>query len=229
MNIDLGRLIVYRNLSLDSAAIALNVRDNNLRLSANTGFADGKINAAIDGNIEESGQMNLEMGGIGRGIVIGKLLEQINTNDFISELPIDFEMYVRAFGSNMSEIMKTITGPVRLYSVGTGYAHSDLVAYMYGSDFLTSLRHSIHDMFSSKKKYDQMKIDCLAVNLKLRDGIAKTHNSVAIETNAINIMLDGSVDLGEEKMQLSGEAMEQGNLAKMDEFWNEAKKILPNH
>ncbi len=203
VNIDLGRLIVYRNLSLDNAAIALNVRDNNLRLSANTGFADGKINAAIDGNIEESGQMNLEMGGMGRGLVIGKLLEQINTNDFISELPIDFEIYVRAFGSNMSEIMKTITGPVRLYSVGTGYAHSDLVAYMYGSDFLTSLRHSIHDMFSSKKKYDQMKIDCLAVNLKLRDGLAKTHNSVAIETNAINIMLDGSVDLGKEKMQLS--------------------------
>lgn len=203
VNIDLGRLIVYRNLSLDNAAIALNVRDNNLRLSANTGFADGKINAAIDGNIEESGQMNLEMGGMGRRLVIGKLLEQINTNDFISELPIDFEIYVRAFGSNMSEIMKTITGPVRLYSVGTGYAHSDLVAYMYGSDFLTSLRHSIHDMFSSKKKYDQMKIDCLAVNLKLRDGLAKTHNSVAIETNAINIMLDGSVDLGEEKMQLS--------------------------
>lgn len=203
VNIDFGRLIVYRNLLLSNVGIALNVRDNNLRLSVDTGFADGKINAAIDGNIEESGQMNLEMGGMGRGIVIGKLLEQINTNDFISELPIDFEIYVRAFGADMSEIMQTITGPVRLYSVGKGYAHSDLVAYMYGSDFLTSLRHSIHDMFSSEKKYDQMKIDCLAVNLKLRDGLAKTHNSVAIETNAINIMLDGSVDLGQEKMQLS--------------------------
>ena len=74
---------------------------------------------------------------------------------------------------------------------------------MYGADFLTSLRHSIHDMFSSKKKYDQMRISCATVNLKLRDGLAETSNGVAIETNAINIMLDGSLDLGRERMNLS--------------------------
>lgn len=203
LNVDLGRLIVYRNLSLNNMRVGARVRDNTIRITADTGFADGKINAAIDGTIEPSGKMNLEMGGIGRGIVIGKILEQINTNDFISELPTDFEIYVRGSGTNMSEVMKTITGPVRLYSAAPGYAHSDLVAYMYGSDFLTSLRHSIQDMFSSKKKYDQMKINCLAVNLKLRDGLAETHNGVAIETNAINIMLNGDVNLGREKLDLS--------------------------
>lgn len=203
LNVDLGRLIVYRNLSLNNMKVGARVRDNVIRITADTGFADGTVNAAIDGTIESSGRMNLEMGGVGRGIVIGKLLEQINTNDFISELPIDFEMYVRANGSNMAEVMKTITGPVRLYSAASGYAHSDLVAYMYGEDFLTGLRHSIQDMFSSKKKYDQMKINCLAVNLKLRDGLAETSNGVAIETNAINLMLDGSINLGREKIDLS--------------------------
>lgn len=203
LNVDLGRLIVYRNLSLNNLKVGARVRDNVIRITANTGFADGNIDAAIDGTIESSGQMYLEMGGVGRGITVGKILEQINTNDFISELPLDFEIYVRGHGTNMAEVMKTITGPVRLYSAASGYAHSDLVAYMYGTDFLTSLRHSIQDMFRSKKKYDQMKINCLAVNLKLRDGLAETHNGVAIETNAINIMLDGDVDLGREKLDLS--------------------------
>lgn len=203
VNVDLGRLIVYRNLSLNNMKVGARVRDNILRITADAVFADGNVNAAIDGTIESSGRMNLEMGGIGRGIVVGKLLEQINTNDFISELPLNFEIYVRANGSDMSEVMRTITGPVRVYSAAPGYAHSDLVSYMYGEDFLTSLRHSIQDMFSSKKKYDQMKISCAAVNLKLRDGLAETHNGVAIETNAINIMLDGDVDLGREKLELS--------------------------
>lgn len=203
LNVDLGRLIVYRNLSLNNLKVGASVRDNVIRITANTGFADGNINAAIDGTIESSGQMYLEMGGVGRGITVGKILEQINTNDFISELPVDFEVYVRGNGTNMTEVMKTITGPVRLYSTASGYAHSDLVAYMYGTDFLTSLRHTIQDMFRSKKKYDQMKINCVAVNLKLRDGLAETHNGVAIETNAINIMLDGDVNLGREKLDLS--------------------------
>ena len=203
LNVDLGRLTVYRNLSLDNLHAGVRVRDNTVRIDANTVFAGGKVNAAIDGTIEKSGKMNLEMGGVGRGITLGKIMEQINIKDFISELPLDFETYVRANGANMSEVMKTITGPVRVYSSGAGYAHSDLVTYMYGADFLTSLRHSIHDMFSSKKKYDQMRISCATVNLKLRDGLAETSNGVAIETNAINIMLDGSLDLGREKMNLS--------------------------
>lgn len=202
-SVDVGQMIVYRNLSLDKMKVKASARNAVLRVDANVGFATGNISAAINGDIESSGRMNLEMGGLGHEIVIGKLLEQINTNDFISELPIDFEIYVRASGSNMSEVMRTINGPVRVFSTSEGYAHSDLVAYMYGTDFLTSLRDNIHDLFSSKKKHDQMKIKCMATNLKLRDGLIETRNGVAVETKAINVLLDGSLDLGREKMNMS--------------------------
>lgn len=203
VNIDVGQMIVYRKLSLNKMKVNASVRDAVLRIDANVVFADGNVTAAINGDINADGRMNLEMGGVGRGIVMGTLLEQINTNDFISELPIDFEMYVRASGIDMSEVMHTINGPVRVYSAAGGYAHSDLVAYMYGTDFLTSLQQNIHDLFASKKKYDQMKIHCMATNLKLRNGLIETRNGVAVETNAINVMLDGSLDLGREKMSMS--------------------------
>lgn len=203
VSVDVGKMIVYRNLSLDNMKVKASARNAALRIDANVGFASGNVTAAINGDIEPNGRMNLEMGGIGRGIVIGTLLEQINTNDFISELPTDFEVYVRASGANMSEVMHNINGPVRVYSADGGYAHSDLVAYMYGTDFLTSLRDNIHDLFSSKKKNDQMKIKCMATNLKLRDGLIETQNGVALETSAINVMLDGNLDLGREKMNMS--------------------------
>ena len=99
--------------------------------------------------------------------------------------------------------MQTITGPVRVYSEGVGYAHSALVSYMYGTDFLTSLRHSIQDLFSSQKKHDQIKISCVALNVKLRDGMFETQNGFAVETNAINVRLAGSLNLGDEDMKLS--------------------------
>jgi len=118
-------------------------------------------------------------------------------------LPVNIELYVQTNGTNLSELMQTITGPVYVYSVAPGYAHSALVAYMYGTDFLTSLRHSIQDLFSSEKKYNQIKISCLALNAKLRDGVFETQNGFAIETNAINIRLGGSLDLGGEEMKLS--------------------------
>ena len=112
-------------------------------------------------------------------------------------------MYVQANGENLSQIMQSITGPVQVYSVGAGYAHSALVSYMYGTDFLTSLRHSIEDLFTSEKKHNQIKISCVALNAMLRDGVFETQNGVAVETNAINIRLAGMLDLGDEKMRLS--------------------------
>lgn len=203
LNVDLGQLIVYRNLHLDKLKLNARVRGSDLRVSTSTKFADGNVVAAISGIIESNGKLDLEMGGYGQNVVIGKILEQIHTDDFISGLPIDFAVYLQAYGSDMSEIMSTVTGPIRLYSTEAGYAHSELVAYMYGQDFLTNLRHSIQDMFTEDKKYDQMTIKKLAINLKLRDGLAETHNGIAIETNAINIMLDGHIDLGAEELQLA--------------------------
>ena len=74
---------------------------------------------------------------------------------------------------------------------------------MYGTDFLTTLRHNIQDLFRSEKKYNQMKISCVSVNTKWRNGLAETQHGVAVETNAINVRLAGDLDLGKETMQLS--------------------------
>ena len=134
---------------------------------------------------------------------VGDVLKEVHKTDFLSDLPMNFEFYVRANGENLSQIMQTITGPVYVYSVAPGYAHSALVSYMYGTDFLTSLRHSVQDLFSSEKKYNQIKISCVAVNVNLRDGVLETQNGVAVETNAINVRLAGTLDLGDEEMKLA--------------------------
>ena len=203
LKVNLGQLTVYRNLHIDNVDLNARIKGGNLHVDAKTKFSGRNVTAAIIGVIEPSGKMDLEMGGIGKNIVIGNILKQINVHNFISGLPVDFELYVQAHGSDMSEIMSTVTGPIRLYSVEAGYAQSELVMYMYWQDFLTNLRHSIQDMFNEDKKYDQMTIKGLAVNLKLRDGLMETRNGVAIETNAINIMLDGHIDFGNEELQLA--------------------------
>lgn len=196
-------LVVYRDMDIRDINLDVRSVDGIMRVDAKTIFADGAIQVAADLSIAPDGTMYVKMGGIGRKVVIGTLLNQINISDFISELPMNFEMYVEASGANMSEWMQTITGPVRVYSDGAGYAHSALVANMYGTDFLTTLRHSIQDLFSSEKKYNQMKISCAVVNTKLREGVAETQHGVAAETNAINVRLAGNLNLGGESMQLS--------------------------
>ncbi len=194
---------IYREFTLKNIDVKLNVLDKNGRADISLVLADGNIKIASDFDVNTDGMINGQAAMNAENVYIGKILEQVRVNDFISDLPVNISAYVMAHGRDLSEIMKTVTGPVQLQSSGIGYAHSDLVSYMYGTDTLTSLRHGIQDLFRSKKKYDQIKISCAAVNTKLRNGVAETENGVAIETNAINARLAGNVDLGNEKIKLA--------------------------
>lgn len=203
LNAQIDNFVVYRNLSIRDMDLRARVANGVARIDLGAVFADGQVRVATDAEIADDGRITMQTAAVGRGVMVGRLLDQLNVHDIISDLPVNFETYLVASGSNLSQVMQTITGPVRVYSVAPGYAHSRLVAYMYGTDFLTSLRHSIQDLFRSEKKYDQIKISCVTVNTKLRNGVAQTRHGVVAETNAINLRLAGDVNLGDENMHLA--------------------------
>ena len=203
LHVMLDNFIVYRDFNLRDMDARVKLENGHARIDATTVIADGAVRAGANVDINPDGRLYIDLGGTGRGIVIGNLLNQIKIRDFISELPVNFDMYVQANGTNLSEIMQTITGPVQIYSAAGGYAHSALVSNIYGTDFLTTLRHSITDLFSSEKKYNQINISCVSINTKLRNGLIETQNGVALETNAINVRLAGSLDLGNENIKLA--------------------------
>lgn len=193
---------VYRSLDLSNMNVKLTVKDHNVHVDVITGIADGQLNAVIDGVVNEDGVYTLQGAAVGEHIYVGEILKEIDVNNIISGLPVNIDLYVHARGKNMSEIMKTMTGPVMVYSVDRGYAHADLVEYMYGGDFLTTLRHDVEDLLSGNKR-DMIKINNAIVNVKLRNGLIETQNGVAVETQVINLRLAGSLDLGKEKIQMS--------------------------
>ncbi len=203
MDLSVDKLVVYRDLAIKDIDLIAKLKDNHARLDLKASIGDGDVELGADVEIAPDGMLDVKMGGIGERIYIGEILKQVHKTDFLSELPLNAELYVEANGKDLSDLMKTVTGPVYVYSVAAGYAHSALVAYMYGTDFLTSLRHGIQDLFRTEKKHNQIKISCVALNAKLRDGVFETQNGFAIETNAINIRLAGNLDLGDETMRLS--------------------------
>jgi len=203
LRIKFKSLKVYRDLTLKNLDLKFSVVDKIGRADLSLGIADGDFKMASDFDVANDGLINGQVAIDAKNVYVGKILEEVRVNDFISDLPVNIRIYAMAHGHNLSEIMRTITGPVQIQSSDIGYAHSDLVTYMYGKDMLTTLRHSIQDLFSSEKKHDQIKIYCMAVNTKLRNGFAETRNGVAVETNAINARLAGDLDLGKEKINLA--------------------------
>jgi hypothetical protein len=211
ININFKHFIVYRHLDLSDMDVKLKIKNQTVRVDANVGIADGRVNAVIDSYIHENGVYDATMAAVGHNVYVGKIIDQVDVKDILSGLPMDIDLYVKAHGKNMSEIMQTITGPVLVVSTDRGFAHADLVAYMYGGDFLTTLRNSVEDMFTGNKR-DMIQIDGAVVNVILRNGLIQTQNGVAVETKVINMRLAGDLDLGKETIQLSLATVPVGGL-----------------
>lgn len=202
LDIDLKHFIVYRSLDLSDLKLKANVKNHKLRADTKLNIANGAIKAVIDADIDEDGVYTMQGAANGENITVGEILNQIYVKNVISGVPLNLDLYVTARGANMSQIMQTMTGPAIVYSVDRGFAHADLVEYMYGGDFLTSLRHNVEDLFTGKKR-DMIQINSAIANLKLRNGLIETQNGVAVETMVINLRLAGTLDLGQEKIELS--------------------------
>ena len=202
LDVNLKKFIVYRSLNLSNTSLKLRVKNHKLRADAGVGIGGGNVKAVIVSDIDENGVFVAQAAAVGHHIYVGNILDEIYVRNIISGLPLDLNLYVQAHGRDMSEIMQTITGPVIVYSVDRGFAHADLVEYMYGGDFLTILRHSVEDLFTDNKR-DMIQIDGAVVNVKLRNGLIETRNGVAVETHVINLRLAGTLDLGQETIQLS--------------------------
>jgi hypothetical protein len=202
VDVQLKHFIVYRSLDIPNTNVNFKVKNHDISINASTDFAKGNVNAIMLGNINKNGVYTVQFAAHGENVYVGEILREMYFNNIISGLPVNIDLYVKANGSDMSQIMQSITGPVIVYSVDHGFAHSDLVEYMYGGDFLTALRHNVEDLFTGKKR-DMIQIDKAIANVILRNGLIETQNGVAVETRAINMRLVGSLDLGQEKIQMS--------------------------
>ena len=202
VSVNLKHFIVYRSLDLFDMDVKLNIKDHKAHADIKLGIGAGKLKAVLNSDIYENGIYDATFAAVGNDVYVGEIINQVDVKNILSGLPVHIDLFVKARGKDMSEIMQTITGPVLVYSTDRGFAHADLVEYMYGGDFLTTLRHSVEDMFTGNKR-DMIEIGSAIVNVKLRDGLIETQNGVAVQTRVINMRLAGSLDLGKENIQMS--------------------------
>lgn len=200
--IDFAKMEVYRSMLMENVNAHLGLHDGSLSLNIDNQFANGQVEISLLAH-ENSGAVFARAAARGKGVVIGKILESVDERNFIAGLPADFEFYVEGNGRDLSELMSNLNGPVQVKSVGAGTALPDAAEYIYGRDFLTSVRHSVQDIVMAQKKYDKVAISCALVNLKLRQGRAETDQGIALQTRDVNMRAMGFVDLGKEDMHVS--------------------------
>lgn len=202
VSLNFARLDIYRNLSAENIDANVTVRDGSVSARTEATFAKGRIKGVVSA-YDDNGVLVAKGAGRGQRIVTGEILKAIGENNVIRDLPTNFEFYLQGRGRDLSALMASVTGPIYIYSVGGGIALPDAAAYILGADFLTSVRHSVQDMVTSRDRYDRIAISCAVVNLKIREGVTETERGVAMQSNTVNMRLAGTADLGNETINAS--------------------------
>ena len=74
LHVMLDNFIVYRDFNLRDMDAHVKLENGHARIDATTVIADGAVRAAATVDINPDGRLYIDLGGIGRGIVIGNLL-----------------------------------------------------------------------------------------------------------------------------------------------------------
>jgi len=201
LSLDLKNLVVYRELAVRDAIASATLQNGVLSVHAVAEMGGGEVRGAVRGR-EEDGVIYASAAGRGHGIVVGDLLTELRTHNFLTGLPGGFEFYLESSGSDLSALMSNMNGRVVGTSTGRGRALNDAIDFLYGRDLLTTLRTNVTNVVR-RNNTEIVRINCAAGNLKIRNGRTETERGIAVETSEVNIRGQGYVDLGQERLQAS--------------------------
>jgi|GEM_PF-2631454 len=102
-------------------------------------------------------------------------------------------------GRNLEEFMAGLNGYAKVYTTSrmTGYR---IERVFMAEDLFSSVVRTLTGRRGADK---ESRISCAVVNLRIQDGVARSNRGVAIETDAANVVIDGSVDFAKETMDVS--------------------------
>jgi len=133
----------------------------------------------------------------GSGIDLDRLLTRIGHPGLITGGRTDLALQLRGRGQSLAAIVASLDGEVRL-KIAALRAHN--VAVNLGEGLLTRTLSLINPFLKSDPDTD---IKCIAARLPVKHGVLTSDRRFAIETLKYNAVLNGTLDLRSERLDLA--------------------------
>ncbi len=170
-------------------------------------YAGGSLELTGIGMINEEKKLDASVGLTMENIDIGRVVEYTGYEDFIKGGNGQGRIYLSSTGRDLAELMDSVNGEFKLYSIGR-IRVKEMAGAMTGSDIVFSLidifKGVVKKTVGNKKniKADDAFVECFVANGVINDGRYESGLGLAVETNNLNIVVDGMADLGAETIDM---------------------------
>jgi len=182
-----AKLVKTSSLNLADTKLELKLKDGNLTVKPlSTIIAGGRLSGDVD--LTNNGKLAAKL------TVVGLQPNQIvDMSDKLSGAVTDVDIKLDGEGASIRQIMAGLDGYLTI-KVGKGEL-KDSVLGTLGTDAVSMLNPFAGDS-------DKTLLECSVVNFNIVDGIATADQGIAVSTEQMNIIGDGTINLKDESLDI---------------------------
>ena len=163
------------------------------------GLGQGVVHAGGRISAYASTKPRVTLRGHAEGFSLDKVIAQTSPNQKPALLqggPAEFAFNLDASGTSLRELFSSMNGELQL-SIGAARVSS--VFLNAGGDFVLSVFDAVNPM---RKASDTTQLECAVAYLPVRNGLLTIARSVGVETDRLNVILDGQINLHNESLNI---------------------------
>jgi uncharacterized protein involved in outer membrane biogenesis len=193
----IDRLILTNKLPMEALGVTATLQNGRLEvhpLAATVG--GGKLTANLTLETAASKVATLTIKAEGKGISGEELVAAMGYAGAVADGSTDFAIHLTGPGASLARFMAGANGEAHLV---VGSAVISGAALDWGGDTLTQLLDLVNPFHRSEKKTH---LSCMVVRLPAHSGIIIVDRTIAAETNRLNMVAVGQIDLRKETINL---------------------------
>jgi AsmA family protein len=206
LDIDIGQLVLPSKVVLKKVAMLARLSPQQIDIpkaafQLGNGQFDGS--ARID-NLQ--GSPNWAFKGQASGFTLEQLLASTNSKGKVSGGDMRTAFNLTSSGKSPHQIASSLNGQSQI-TIGSARLASSFMNQ--GGDVFISLFDAINPM---RKKTNETTLECAVAYLPVKNGLVTVRDSIGIETDRLNIVLTGVVNLNSEQINLAFYPKEKSGL-----------------
>jgi len=199
VDLKIERLVLPPTLLLESVRGKVVLAGGKLEtrsLAMHMGGGDVKLDGALDARGAQQAKLSARVAG--REIELGKMLAALGKEGALTGGRTEVDAELRAAGGSVAALAANLNGHLK---VVMGPARTETrVIDRAGLDVVTQVLNAVNPM---RKTQDYTQIQCAVINVPVRNGVVTVDRTIAGETNQVGIAMAGTVNLGDETIDLS--------------------------
>lgn len=207
LDVDIAQLGISGQVPLSNFKAALNFQKNridanNLRFNIGNGSAQGQISISqFDGPAPK-----VIVKGLAKDFTLEQIVKSADSTAKVSGGPMQVALNLQGSGLSPHQILGRANGAMQL---SVGQSKLDSAFLNKGGDFLITVFDAINPLY---KKSNQTVLECAVAYLPMNNGMVNIQDSIGVETDRLNVILSGSINLGSEALNLNINPSEKSGL-----------------